>query len=90
MTDLEFEAFQTRVSEAVSEDELRSVYAGIVHENGQYEYYFGTDTEDVSELRSTAAVQLGMLLKVLADRSNSDIDEITDLAVERAAEMQLR
>lgn len=88
MADPEFEEFQAQVSEAVTEDELRSVYTGIVHESGQHEYYFGNDTEDVGELRETAAIQLGMMLRVLADRSDSSIDEITDLAVERAKEMQ--
>ncbi len=37
-----------------------------------------------------AAIQLGMLSRVLADRSASDIGEITDLAVERAEQMELR
>lgn len=90
MADPQFEAFREKVAEAVSDDELISVYAGLVHEDGQQEYYFGNDTEEPAELRKTAAIQLGMMLRVLADRSDSSIDEITDLAVERAEEMELR
>lgn len=52
--------------------------------------YFANDTEEAAELRETATIQLGMLLRVLADRSNSSVEEITDLAVERAEQMQLR
>jgi hypothetical protein len=90
MTDPRFEEVKTEAAEAVTGDDLRSVYAGIVHEDGRHEYYFGNDTEEAAELRETAAVQLGMLLRVLADRSDSSIEEITDHAVERAEQMELR
>lgn len=90
MTNPQFEELQEQAAEAVVEDELVSVYVGLVHEDGQHEYFFGNDTEEAEELRETAAVQLGMMLRVLADRSDSSIDEITDLAVERAEEMRLR
>ncbi|WP_137284677.1 hypothetical protein [Halorussus salinisoli] len=90
MTNPRFEELQEQTAEAVVEDDLVSVYAGLVHENGQHEYYFGNDTEEAEELRETAAIQLGMMLRVLADRSDSSIDEITELAVERAEEMRLR
>lgn len=90
MANPQFEELRNDVAAAVMEDDLRSVYVGLVHENGQHEYYFGNDTEDAEELRETAAIQLGMMLRVLADRSDSNIDEITDLAAGRAEEMQLR
>ncbi|MFC6768606.1 hypothetical protein [Natrinema soli] len=90
MTNPQFEALREQAADAVTEDDLLSVYTGLVHEDGRHEYYFGNDTEAATELRETAAIQLGMLLRVLADRSDSSIDEITDLAVERAEEMQLR
>lgn len=90
MANPKFDELRERAAEAVSEDDLLSVYTGLVHENGEHEYYFGNDTEEAAELRETAAVQLGMMLRVLADRSDSSIDEITELAVERAEEMRLR
>ncbi|WP_408960500.1 hypothetical protein [Natrinema sp. 74] len=90
MSNPRFDELQEQAAEAVVEEDLVSVYAGLVHEDGQHEYYFGNDTEDAEELREMAAVQLGMMLRVLADRSDSSIDEITDLAAERAQEMQLR
>lgn len=71
-------------------EDLVSVYAGIVHNDGHHEYYSGNDTEEAGKLREMAAVQLGVMLRVLGDRSNSTVDEITDLAVERAELMRLR
>lgn len=89
-TNPRFDEVKREASAAITESELRSVYTGIVHEDGRHEYYFGNDTEDAEALREAAAVQLGMLLRVLADRSESDIDELTDLAAERAEQMELR
>lgn len=85
-----FKELREEAAKAVDDDELLSLYTGLVHEDGRHEYYFGNDTEEAAELRETAAIQLGMMLRVLADRSDSSIDEITDLAAERAEEMQLQ
>ena len=90
MTNPRFEEVRTEAAAAITEGELRSVYAGLVHEDGRHEYYFGNDTGEAAELREAAAVQLGMLLRVLADRSESDVEEIADLALERAEGMELR
>ncbi|MFC7116503.1 hypothetical protein ACFQH2_18315 [Natronoarchaeum sp. GCM10025703] len=89
-TNPHFEEVKDEASEALTEEELRSVYTGIVHEDGRHEYYLGNDTETAEELRESAAVHLGMLLRVLADRSESSVDELTDLAAERADQMELR
>ncbi|MDF9748522.1 hypothetical protein [Natrinema salsiterrestre] len=86
----QFDDVQEQAAEAVTEDDLRSVYTGLIHDDGRHEYYFGNDTEEAAELRETAAIQLGMLLRVLADRSDSSVSEITELAVERAEKMELR
>jgi hypothetical protein len=85
-----FEEVKTEASAAITEADLRSVYTGIIHEDGRHEYYFGNDTAEAAELREAAAIQLGMLLRVLADRSDSSIDELTTLAAERAEQMELR
>lgn len=85
-----FEDVQEEAAAALTEDDLRSVYAGVIHENGRHDFYFGNDTEDAEELREAAAIQLGMMLRVLADRSDSSLDEVSELAVERAQHMQLR
>lgn len=85
-----FQDVKSEASAALTEDDLRSVYTGIVHEDGRHEYYFGNDTEAADELREAAAIQLGMLLRVLADRSDSSVEDLTDLAVERAEQMELR
>ena len=70
---------------------ISGLYTGLVHENGRHEYYFANDTEEeAAELREAAAIQLGMLLCVLADRSDSSIAEITEFAVDRAEQMELR
>ncbi|MFB9812544.1 hypothetical protein [Haloarcula sebkhae] len=85
-----FEEVKREASAAITEDDLRSVYTGIIHEDGRHEYYFGNDTEEAAKLREAAAIQLGMLLRVLADRSESSVDELTALAAERAEQMELR
>ena len=90
MTNPRFEEVRTEAAAAITDGELRSVYAGLVHEDGRHEYYFGNDTDEAAELREAAAVQLGMLLRVLADRSERTPEEIADLALERAGEMELR
>ena len=90
MANPRFEEIRTEAAEAMTDGDLRSVYAGLVNEDGRHEYYFGNDTEAAEELREAAAVQLGMLVRVLADRSDSSVEEITDLAAARAEEMQLR
>jgi hypothetical protein len=85
-----FEEVKTEAAAAVTEEDLRSVYAGIVHEDGRHEYYFGNDTSEAAELREAAAIQLGMLLRVLADRSDQDVETVAELGVERAERMELR
>ena len=90
MTNPQFEEVRTEAAAAITDGELRSVYAGLVHEDGRHEYYFGNDTGEAAELREAAAVQLGMLLRVLADRSERTPEEVANLALERAGEMELR
>jgi hypothetical protein len=89
MSNPRFAEVRAEASEALLAEDLRSVYVGLVHESGDNEYYFGNDTGEAAELRETAAVQLGMLTRVLADRSELSVEEVTDLAAERAAEMRL-
>jgi hypothetical protein len=90
MTNPQFEEVKREASEAVTQEDLRSVYTGVIHENGRHQFYFGNDTTEATELREAAAVQLGMLLRVLADRSDSSLEELSELAVERAEAMELR
>ncbi|WP_227378220.1 hypothetical protein [Haladaptatus halobius] len=90
MANSRFEEVKAEAASAITDENLRSAYTGLVHEDGRHEYYFGNDTEEAAKLREAAAIQLGMLLRVLADRSDSDIEEITELAVERAERMELQ
>ncbi|WP_372911631.1 hypothetical protein [Salinigranum sp.] len=90
MTNPQFEEVKREASEAVTQSDLRSVYTGVIHENGRHQFYFGNDTTEATELREAAAVQLGMLMRVLADRSDSSLEELSELAVERAEAMELR
>lgn len=88
-TEPSFEELREDAAEAIGEGELDSVYAGLVRADGGLEYYFGNDVDD-EELREVAAVQLGMMLRVLADRSAQEVDEVAELAVEQAEDLQLR
>jgi hypothetical protein len=90
MENPEFEELQERAADAVAGDELKSVYVGLVHHSGEQEYYFGNDVEENEALQEMTVTQLGMLLRVLADRSDATADEIADLAAEHADQMQLQ
>ncbi|MFB6304786.1 MAG: hypothetical protein ABEH47_06445 [Haloferacaceae archaeon] len=90
MSDHRFEETRAEAAAALDDDDLRSAYVGLVRENGRHEYYFANDTEEAAELREAAAVQLGMLVRVLADRSERDVEDVAELAVERARRMELR
>ena len=86
----EFDRVRERASEAIAEgDDLESVYAGLVGDDEAMEYYFG-NAVDEEQLREVAAAQLGMLTRVLADQSAATVDEVADLAAERAKSMNLR
>ena len=85
----EFDRVRERAAEAIEGDDLGSVYVGLVGDDEAMEYYFG-NTVDEEELREVAAAQLGMLTRVLADQSAATVDEVADLAAERAKSMNLR
>ena len=85
----EFDSVRTQAVEALDRDDVRSMYVGLIHEDGAKEYYFA-NTVDETELRQTAATQLGMMTRVLAEKSVSTVAKITDLAAEQAESIDLR
>ncbi|WP_227356370.1 hypothetical protein [Haladaptatus salinisoli] len=85
----EFEEMRARAVEAMEGDDVRSMYVGLIREDGTKEYYFG-NAVDEAELRETAADQLGVMTRVLAAQSASTVEEVAELAVERAESMDLR
>lgn len=85
----EFDQLRVRATEAIDQDDVQSMYVGLIDENGTKEYYFG-NTVDEAELRETAAEQLGMMVRVLAAKSASTVSELAELAVEQAEAMDVR
>ncbi|MFC6905208.1 hypothetical protein [Halalkalicoccus tibetensis] len=85
----EFEALRERAIEGLEDDDVVSLYVGLVHEEGRDAYYFANDVDD-EELQEMAARQLGMLTRVLATKSDLSLEEVTDLALEQADEMGLQ
>lgn len=85
----DFDEVRSRAAAAVEGEDLASVYVGLVHEDGRKEYYFA-NAVDEAELRRTAAEQLGMLTRVLAEQSASSVPELVELAAEKAEGMDLR
>jgi hypothetical protein len=85
----EFERARDRAAEALRGDDVASMYVGLIREDGTTEYYFA-NAVDEAELRETAAAQLGVLTRVLAEQSASTVEEIAELAARRAASMDLR
>lgn len=91
MTDApQFADVQDRAVEAIESEDLRSLYVGLIREDGAPEFYFENDTEDAEALQHAAVDQLGMLTRVLADRSDLTPAELADLAAERADELAVR
>lgn len=85
----EFEAMRTQAIEGLEDDDIASFYTGIIHENGENGYYFANDV-DGEELQRMAATQLGIITRVLADKSNLSVDEVAELGREQARDMDLR
>jgi len=83
----EFEEVREQAIEALEREDLRSVYVGILDASEENEFFFGNETEDPQALQRTAATQLGMLCRVLADQSDLTVEQVANLAAERANEL---
>ncbi|WP_254534965.1 hypothetical protein [Halomarina litorea] len=85
----DLDELRARAADAIDGDDLRSMYLGVVREDGEKEYYFG-NAVDESELREVAVVQLAMMTRVLATQSASSVEEIAELAAQQAESMDLQ
>lgn len=85
----EFDRVRDRAADAISEEDIASVYVGLVHDDERNEFYFANDVDE-AELREMATRQLGMMARVLADQSEASVEEITELAADAAKELDLR
>lgn len=86
----DLDELRARAADAIDDDDdLRSMYLGVVREDGEKEYYFG-NAVDESELREVAVVQLAMMTRVLATQSASSVEEIAELAAQQAESMDLQ
>ncbi|WP_435095962.1 hypothetical protein [Halarchaeum sp. P4] len=83
----QFEEVREQAAEALEREDLTSIYLGVLDEGGENEFFFGNDTDDPRELQQTAATQLGMLCRVLANQSDLSVQQVADLAVRRANEL---
>ena len=84
----DFERVRERATAALAEENLRSIYVGLIDESGENEFYFGNVDED--DLQHLAVTQLAMMVRVLADGSDLNPESIGQLAAEQAKEMDLR
>jgi hypothetical protein len=73
---------------AIDREDVQSMYVGLIDEEGENEFYFGNAPE--GDLQRAAVTQLGMLTRVLASQSDTNVEHIAQLAAERAREMDLR
>lgn len=85
----DFDRIRDQALDAIEQDDIASMYVGVIPENGTNEYYFGNTVED-AELREMAGKQLGMMARVLADQSEWSVEEVAQHAVEQAASMRLQ
>lgn len=85
----EFEAMREQAIDGLEDDGIVSFYTGIIHETGENAYYFANDVED-EDLQRMAATQLGIITRVLADKSDLSVEEVAQLGREQAEDMDLR
>jgi hypothetical protein len=85
----DFDRIRDQALEAIDQEEIVSMYVGLIPEDGTNEYYFGNTVED-AELREMAGKQLGMMARVLADQSEWSVEEVAQHAVEQAESMRLQ
>lgn len=90
MTDPDFEAVRERAREALAEEDLDSIYVGLLDGEGDPTYFFGNDVDADQALQHVAATQLGMLLRVLADGSDLSVEEVASIAEDQAKLMDAR
>lgn len=87
----EFEAMRKQAIEGLEDDDIVSFYTGVIYENEENAYYFANDVDDdEEELQRMAATQLGIITRVLADKSDLSIEEVADLGREQANDMDIR
>jgi hypothetical protein len=87
-TDDEFNRVRERAAGEITAEDVHSMYVGLIDASGENEFYFAN--ADDADLQGLAVTQLGMMTRVLADQSNLSAEEVAELAVERAEEMDLR
>lgn len=88
VTTEEFETLRKQAIEGLEAEDIVSFYLGVIYEDQEDAYYFGNDVEE-AELQGMAVTQLGMMTRVLADKSDLSVEEVTDRAQKRAENMGL-
>ncbi|GGL22755.1 hypothetical protein GCM10009037_02710 [Halarchaeum grantii] len=83
----QFEEVREQATAALERDDLTSIYLGLLTDDGENEFFFGNDTDDPRELQQTASRQLGMLCRVLANQSDLTVEQVADLAAQRAKDL---
>ncbi len=81
----EFEALRETAIEGLAGEGTASFYLGVIHESEEDAYYFGNDVEE--DLQGMAVTQLGMMTRVLAEKSDLSVEEVADRARKRAQNM---
>lgn len=85
----EFDRMRAQAADAIEAEDIASLYVGVIPEDGTNEYYFANTVEE-AELREKAATQLGMMTRVLAEKSAWSVDEVAQHAIEEAESMNLQ
>lgn len=85
----DFEALREKAIEGLEDEDVVSLYVGLIHDEGEDAYYFANDVDE-DDLQEMAVTQLGMLTRVLATKSDLSVEEVAELAVEQAGGMGLQ
>ena len=85
----EFESLREKAIVDLHREGIVSFYLGVIHERDEDAYYFANDVEE-DDLQGMAVTQLGMMTRVLADKSDLSVEEVADRAQKRAENMGLQ
>lgn len=76
--------------EELQRDSVASFYLGLLHEEDgetSAQYRISTDSEDDGTVRNAGSAHLGLLIKLLAEQSDVDVEDVAEIGVRRAKEI---
>lgn len=74
----------------LQQESVASFYLGLLHDDDgekSVQYRISTDTDDLDTVRKAGSAHLGLLMKMLSAQSGLDVEEVAEIGIERAKEI---